>query len=251
MTSIQNGEELIHRIVDNLVSGYSPQQVILYGSYACGTPRADSDIDLLIVKETEEPFGDRLIEARKAVERLSSGIPMDLLVMTPGEIEVRLAKGDHFIEDIVRNGRLLYGELTWQEGAVCMPENEPSYAMEWLANGERDIRRARLLLDDEDAGGAGFHLQQALEKILKAFLLSNGWRLQRTHALESLLNEALAFDVELEDLRPLCRRVSDYYLAERYPDSGANHPSLAEVRDSLAATGPLVERLRPAISGQG
>ena len=53
MLSGQASEELIRRIVDRVVAEYAPRQVILFGSYAHGTPDRDSDIDLLIVKETK------------------------------------------------------------------------------------------------------------------------------------------------------------------------------------------------------
>ena len=241
--------ELIGNLVEELVANYKPQQVILFGSYAYGTPNSDSDVDLLIVKDTDLPGHERSLAAREAMGRLSAGIPMDLLVMTPGEIKVRLAKGDQFIEDIVREGQCLYGEAAWIQGGVNMPPAEPNYVAEWLTNSERDLRRAGLLLNDEDAGGAGFHLQQALEKALKAFLLHHGWRLQRSHDLEMLLETALAFDAELENLRYLCRRVSGYYLADRYPDSGNAIPSLAEVGENLAVTRALVARVRQFIGG--
>ena len=42
-----------------------------------------------------------------------------------------------------------------------------------------------------DPDAAGFYLQQAMEKYLKAFLLSKKWKLKRTHDLEVLLNEAV------------------------------------------------------------
>lgn len=53
---------------------------------------------------------------------------------------------------------------------------------------------------DGDADGAGFFLQQALEKYLKAFLLSQGWKLKKVHTLQSLLDEAAAFMPDLSAL---------------------------------------------------
>jgi uncharacterized protein len=37
-----------------LVTQFAPLQVILFGSYAYGNPRADSDVDLLVIKEMRE-----------------------------------------------------------------------------------------------------------------------------------------------------------------------------------------------------
>ncbi len=71
-----------------------------------------------------------------------------------------------------------------------LPE-ESSYSGDWLRIAEKDLRRVGYLLDVHDPEAAGFYLQQATEKFLKAFLLSNGWQLQRIHDLETLLNAAL------------------------------------------------------------
>lgn len=65
---------------------------------------------------------------------------------------------------------------------------------------------------DGDADGAGFFLQQALEKYLKAFLLSQRWKLKKVHTLQSLLDEAAAFMPDLSALRPICERVSGFYI---------------------------------------
>jgi predicted nucleotidyltransferase len=45
----------IQKIVQQIVEHFHPQQVILFGSYAHGAPTEDSDVDLLVVMETEEP----------------------------------------------------------------------------------------------------------------------------------------------------------------------------------------------------
>lgn len=79
------------------------------------------------------------------------------------------------------------------------------------------LGRIKRQLADGDAEAAGFFLQQSLEKYLKAFLLQHGWKLRKIHALHDLLNEAVAYNPDLEKFRKLCERVSGYYLAERYP----------------------------------
>ncbi len=245
-------EELIQRVVDKLVANYAPRQVILFGSYACGAPDADSDIDLLIIKDTDEPFFERMAQACQSFDGTRLAIPCDILVLTPDEANRRLSKGDHFIEDIVEKGRSLYGEASWKEERECVPSEEPTYPtypMEWLINAERDLRRASLMFDNEDPAAAGFFIQQALEKALKAFLLHNGWRLERTHNLVTLLNAGLDYDAGLESRRALCKQVNSYYFAERYPDSGMAEPGMPEVRDSLGAAQELVAKIREAITG--
>ena len=57
MVSRMNAEnrliELTGDIVKKIVFGYSPQKIILFGSLAHGTPTKDSDVDLLIIKDTD------------------------------------------------------------------------------------------------------------------------------------------------------------------------------------------------------
>ena len=101
-------EELAQRVIDRLVSDYAPQKVILFGSYAYGTPDRDSDIDLLIIKDRPERFFDRLTTVRKVVAGTHKGVPMDLLVLTPKEVKERLKAGDQFIGEILGKGRLVY-----------------------------------------------------------------------------------------------------------------------------------------------
>jgi len=47
----------------------------------------------------------------------------------------------------------------------------------WFGIGDKELKRARLLLGADDLEGAGFNLQQAVEKYLKGYLLSRGWKL--------------------------------------------------------------------------
>lgn len=52
-----------------------------------------------------------------------------------------------------------------------MPKRESLYPKDWLAKAEQDLKRVEVLLEADDAPGAGFHLQQAMEKYLKGYLL--------------------------------------------------------------------------------
>lgn len=101
-------EQEIERIVRRIVEEYHPLKVILYGSYAYGTPDADSDIDMLIIKDTRERFIDRFVEVKRLVADSNRRIPFEPIVLTPGEIERRLAIGDQFIQEIMTRGKVLY-----------------------------------------------------------------------------------------------------------------------------------------------
>lgn len=88
---------------------------------------------------------------------------------------------------------------------------------DWLKYADRDWKRVGNRLSDDDPEDAGFHLQQAIEKYLKAFLLANGWKLEKTHELSTLLKKAELYKPELGIFIDLCERIENYYFVERYP----------------------------------
>jgi HEPN domain-containing protein len=103
-----------------------------------------------------------------------------------------------------------------------MRHKESLYPQDWFAKAQKDLHTVEILMREQgDAEVAGFHLQQAAEKYLKGYLLSQGWQLQRTHNLEVLLNEAVRFEPSLERFRDLCEKATDLYTLERYPFSPA------------------------------
>ncbi len=78
-------EELIQEIKNRIVSGVHPEMIILFGSYAYGTPTKDSDLDLLVILQTEEPMHKRVTKIRKLLRDIS--IPKDIIVYTPQEVK--------------------------------------------------------------------------------------------------------------------------------------------------------------------
>jgi predicted nucleotidyltransferase len=93
--------------------------VILCGSYAYGKPRRDSDIDLLVIKETSERFIDRWVTVRRLLSDPSRRLPLKVIVLTPQELSERLDIGDQFIQEIVDRGEVLYdacGTLSCYDG---------------------------------------------------------------------------------------------------------------------------------------
>jgi len=95
------------QIVENLKK-YNPEKIILFGSHAWGKPRKDSDIDLLIIKETKESHYKRIPEARKYLRNINEAF--DILIMRPDEVEKRLKLGDFFIKNIINQGKILYAQ---------------------------------------------------------------------------------------------------------------------------------------------
>ena len=101
-------KKILNNIVKKLRWDYDPEQIILFGSYAYGNPTDESDIDLLIVKDTNESVLERWVGVRKMVSELRKGFAFSPIIVTPAELETRLGKGDHFFEEIIRRGKNLY-----------------------------------------------------------------------------------------------------------------------------------------------
>ena len=98
----------LNKILKRVIDAYQPEKIILFGSYAYGKPDSDSDLDLLIIKKTSDSFIDRWINIRQIVSDPKRSIPFDPIVLTPEEIEERLAMGDQFVEEIIKKGEVLY-----------------------------------------------------------------------------------------------------------------------------------------------
>jgi uncharacterized protein len=101
-------QDQLRKIVQRLVVNYQPEQILLYGSLAWGEPHVDSDIDLLIIKDTLESPLQRRICVRRLVAQAGRRIAFSPLVITPAELEQRLSLGDPFYQEILKNGVVLY-----------------------------------------------------------------------------------------------------------------------------------------------
>ena len=119
---------------------------------------------------------------------------------------------------------------------------ESTYWEEWFNIAHKDFSRVSTRLAEGDIEDAAFHLQQALEKGLKGFLLARGWELKRIHNLQVLLNDAVEFDSSLESFRSLCQQVNGYYLLERYPGLG-NFPEREEIGAILPQAKEFLKKL--------
>lgn len=93
-----------------LAEQFHPERVILFGSYAYGEPTADSDVDLLVVKEIENsPVSDAtcIRRALRPLRHTGSNLPLDLMVRSAEDLRQRVAEGADFHEEIVRKGLVL------------------------------------------------------------------------------------------------------------------------------------------------
>lgn len=98
----------LRSIVERIATRYAPDRVILFGSWAEGRAREDSDVDLLVVKDTDARPLDRVREARRALRGLSRSLGVDVLVLTPKELEDALARRNTLVTRAVHRGVVVY-----------------------------------------------------------------------------------------------------------------------------------------------
>ena len=91
--------------VETIAKKFLPEKIMLFGSYAKGNHAPHSDIDLLVIMDTEQSTWDLAVEISLAVKH---SFPMDIVVRTPKEIARRLRLGDFFIQSVMENGKVLY-----------------------------------------------------------------------------------------------------------------------------------------------
>ena len=78
-------EQLIEEIKDRIVNAVQPEKIILFGSYAYGTPAKDSDLDLLVIMPSFETMHKRIFRIRKLLRDFR--VPKDVIVYTPQEVD--------------------------------------------------------------------------------------------------------------------------------------------------------------------
>lgn len=99
---------ILSEIVERLKRDYKPLRITLFGSYAYGNPTEDSDIDLLILKDTKNRSVDRFVQVKRIIYNPNCKIPVSPLVYTPEELKERLRIGDDFLKEIIQKGVVLY-----------------------------------------------------------------------------------------------------------------------------------------------
>jgi predicted nucleotidyltransferase len=98
-------QEAIDQVVEQIVEKFAPQKIILFGSYARGNPRSESDVDLLVVIDTPLRESKLSLEIRRY---LGVMFGLDLIVYTPQHLKDRLEMGDWFLRDVIKDGKVLY-----------------------------------------------------------------------------------------------------------------------------------------------
>lgn len=97
---------VLKMMVDRIVRNFNPERIILFGSYARGTPNFHSDIDLLVIMENGAKRRETVVKIRKLLR--SSPIAKDVVVTTTGNIEKYGNVPGYVIYNALREGVMLY-----------------------------------------------------------------------------------------------------------------------------------------------
>ncbi len=97
--------EVLQKLVQQIVNGFHPQKVILFGSYAYGVPREDSDLDLLVIMEAG---GRPLRAAANIAAAVDHPLALDILVLEPRQLQSALEREFTFATEVMTRGIVLH-----------------------------------------------------------------------------------------------------------------------------------------------
>jgi len=95
----------IHELAERIVREFHPERVILFGSYASGNPRPDSDVDLLVILPFE---GKSFRKSLGILNRVNPLFAVDLLARRPDDTARRYREGDPLIREAIDHGQVLH-----------------------------------------------------------------------------------------------------------------------------------------------
>ena len=98
-------QKAIDQVVEQIVKKFKPQKIILFGSYARGNPRPESDVDMLVVMDTHLKDVQQAIQICQQIEYRFG---LDLIVHTQKYLAERVKMGDWFLRDVIKEGKVLY-----------------------------------------------------------------------------------------------------------------------------------------------
>ena len=104
------GADLLREIVRRIVAAGRPQKIVLFGSRARGDHRPDSDIDLLVVRESDQPRHKRSVPLYAALGELPLEVNTEIIVYTPQEVEEWRGASMAFVTTALREGKVIYEE---------------------------------------------------------------------------------------------------------------------------------------------
>lgn len=238
-------------ILDAIAEAVDPERIILFGSAARGTMTADSDVDLLVVKRTDDLHGLRTaVRAALAANRR----PLDVVAGTPQMLDEQrrclgMVYGPALRDGLVawdRSGRKMTGSPAWS----TLPDREGTdgdmirtlrfrreEADMWLAKAREDLTVVNTTDDAIPFAPRAYSAQAATEKALKALLVAHGQPVPFDHDLNTLADLAVQQGEELPTVadRDALADLSAWGGVAQYPGYGGEAGSGPEERFAAIA----------------
>ncbi|MEK7671464.1 MAG: nucleotidyltransferase domain-containing protein [Bacteroidota bacterium] len=98
--------EQIEAVAKRIAEKFPVEKILLFGSYAYGEPEEGSDVDLLVVMETDKRPIQHTLDIPRSLSPLRFSV--DIIVRSEKEIQRRISQGDWMLRDAYEKGRLLY-----------------------------------------------------------------------------------------------------------------------------------------------
>jgi uncharacterized protein len=98
-------QDRIRDVSERIARQFAPDRIILFGSYAYGSPNEGSDVDLLVVLPFE---GKPYRKAAEIAAAVHAGFPLDILARRPDDVERRYREADPLVREALDRGRVLY-----------------------------------------------------------------------------------------------------------------------------------------------
>jgi uncharacterized protein len=237
-------------LLEPVVEYFKPQRVILFGSRARGEATRDSDIDLLVVVDDDTPTEKLTWKAGYQAQRPYRAAA-DVFPMRAETFERERTVVGTLAAEADADGIVVYGTPKGSCMKAADPRARWDAVEDWLAVAEEDRRVAAgcMAMDPPLRGVAAFHCQQAVEKLLKGFLVLAGKRSRKTHSLAQLGAAAGASFPDIAELVTVAKDWSGWAVDYRYASMRRRakpSPDEGELRRALAVIDELAARLRAA-----
>ena len=104
----------IQAVVDVIAAQFDPDQIILFGSHAYGSPQPWSDVDLLVIMESDRHPVEVSQEILQALPPFLFSV--EILVRSAETIRNRIELGHPFLREITARGKVLYARTDRRMG---------------------------------------------------------------------------------------------------------------------------------------
>jgi HEPN domain-containing protein/predicted nucleotidyltransferase len=234
MVTLEEAKEAAQSIVKAL----DPRSVIVFGSVA--RDGIGADLDLLIITddspETLKKDHDRLLN--ECLRRFYERFDIDPFIVPKSLLREHYAEGSPFLRLIMREGRVLYMK---------------DIVADWLQQAEEDSRAAKYLFDGGYFRSACYSAQQAIEKAIKAWLLKEGWELEKVHSIRRLLSIGRRFELGLDVSDDETTFIDSVYRG-RYPAEAGllplGEPSRTDAEKAVALAGRILKAVQAGLKNR-